>query len=222
MINLPVVKPLYKTRKAAIIVLGGVVLGCVAITAIATYNAPSDPAGAQPGSQEFVAAAKWIKDNKAEYCDMSPEQTLLQMANKTVVGKFTAQEGLQQIVQAANTYGANAEDTLRAQGLFLQALLKPKARALETAQLVNLAIEKNNPTLYAYAIQLCVDPQAAGCGNVGGKQWATMDAENGVAWLATAKDALDANDDAAATVAIETALNAKFFSARTPKLAVQN
>ncbi len=203
------------TRRDAVVITAGVAaIGCTAIAMLGLRNTPIDAAGAPLGSKEFIAAAAWIKENNAQYCDMNPEQTLLKIAKKTVPGLLTTIESTAYVVETATGLSASTEEHQRALGLYVRVRQFGAAATEELLQLIQLAKSTSDPIVYATALRACVDAQSAACEDVNAERWTIIDGENGVAWLAAAREALERKDDAAATVAIKNAVEAKLFKAR--------
>ncbi len=209
-----------KLRPKTVLIGAGIAtLSCTAIAMIGLHLKPIDPTGAVLGSTEFTAAADWIKANKAHYCDMSPEQTLLYLAKKPVPGLLTKEESIAHIIQATIELSVSTDPRQRAQGLYVHTLQLGGAAAPEIQQLVALAKSTNDSSVYATALAVCKDSKNEICTAVNAEKWAQIDTENGIAWLAAAQTALDRKDDESAKGAIEKAAAAKFFKSHTPTVA---
>ncbi len=86
-------------------------------------------------------------------------------------------------------------------------------------ELIKLAETTNDPDVYAMAFHQCQKKKAAGCSNVTAEQWAKLDPDNAVPWLAIAGGAIQRKDAVAGDAALEKFASLPKLNSRKPPLA---
>ncbi len=92
------------------------------------------------------------------------------------------------------------DDTAKCEAACLQARIEDerRERANRMEPLVRLAIETQDPKVYALAYRMCPQPIEAGaCRLLSAEQWARIDADNAVPWLYLAGQSSERGDHAA-------------------------
>ena len=86
-------------------------------------------------------------------------------------------------------------------------------------ELIKLAETTNDPDVYAMAFHQCQKKKAEGCSNVTAEQWAKLDPDNAVPWLAIAGGAIQRKDATAGDAALEKFASLPKLNSRKPPLA---
>ena len=209
-----------------------------------TVNPPALPAKITVGLPSVNELIARVKAEKAEFCDLTAEQTVQMTLQQYDAGMSTANTMLMRAVNAlANSTNINekqlglymqahqAQQATTAQNTLSNPNCKPAdacysqiiqagftSRATASAQLVALALQTNNPATYALALQSCMGEKTGACGTLSNERWAALDPNNAVPWLNIATQAHQNKDSAAQSAALQRAAAATVLDERKPDI----